>query len=155
MILANKSDWFRTISLAKQSEYGGGYHPLAIIRNDSAMKRSLGPTKVKLTQGSYWDLKVICSELTCLLQVQPLFKNPSKQSEVIQIATLQVMCISSKKPAPHGTCHGSNTHGRKMWVKGWLNIEEVAKECKIARLLHSCVPLARQWSSVSYYMLSA
>lgn len=89
MILANKFDWFRTISLAKQSKYGGGgYHPLAIIRNDSAMKRSLGPMKVKLTQGSYWDLKVICSELTCLFQVQPLFKNPSKQSEVIQIATL-------------------------------------------------------------------
>lgn len=28
MILANKFDWFRTISLAKQSKYGGGLSSL-------------------------------------------------------------------------------------------------------------------------------
>ena len=33
------------------------FHPLGIVRTDSTTKRSLGPMKVKETQGSYWDLK--------------------------------------------------------------------------------------------------
>lgn len=78
-------------------------HPLVTVRNDSTVKRSLGPMKVELTQGSYWDPKVICSEPMWFFQAESLPMNPSKLSKVFQIATRSVTCISSKKPAPHGT----------------------------------------------------
>lgn len=46
-------------------------HSVVSVRNNSIMKISLGLMRVKLTQGSSWDSRVTCSELTCLFQVQP------------------------------------------------------------------------------------
>lgn len=105
-------------------------HPLAMIRSDSAMKRSLGPRKVKLTQGRYWVPKVISSEPTCLFQVESLPINPSEQSKVFQIATPSVTCICSKSQRHMGPATRDNPCGRTMWRVGCI-LKKMFNSCQI------------------------
>lgn len=113
MISANTYLIQNSPSLSSQNMWVFEY-PLAMIRSDSAMKRSLGPRKVKLTQGRFWDPKVISSESTCLFQVESLPRNPSEPSKVFQIATSSVTCICSKSQRHMGPATRDNPCGRMM-----------------------------------------
>lgn len=125
-------------------------HSLVTIRNDSAVRRSLGPAKVELTQGSSGDPKVICPEPEGSSKHDHCLQTQASCQRDFRLPHLQSCALARK--SQHHT--GPDT-GQPLWqkdVKGWLDIEKEVQRPPDCYILH--VAVARQRSSVTYHMLS-